>query len=139
MADNIRTLAVRTVQDLENHDATRSCWRGSAVETLIENSISTPVRHLRRFHPLDGLHRCAIVGFRHPMEILSTVVVIEDLTRLGKQRLDVFPDPLGPVTDNAEAHLLFWNQASLLDLLESLAPLLLISSPHKVRGGMHYQ
>src|SRR5438093_12467672 len=47
MADNSRTLAVRTVQDLENHDVTRSCWRGSAAETLTENSISTPVRHLR--------------------------------------------------------------------------------------------
>ena len=30
MADNIRTLAVRTVQDLENHDTSHMCWGGSA-------------------------------------------------------------------------------------------------------------
>jgi len=48
MADNIRTVAMGTVQDLENHDVTRSRWGCSAAETLIENSTSTPVRHLRR-------------------------------------------------------------------------------------------
>ena len=46
MADNIRTVAMGTVQDLENHDVTRSRWGCSAAETLIENSTSTPVRHL---------------------------------------------------------------------------------------------
>src|SRR5712664_1190184 len=46
MANNIRTLAVGTVQDLENHDATRSRWGCSAAETFIKNSTSTPVRHL---------------------------------------------------------------------------------------------
>src|SRR5262249_12816762 len=48
----------------------------------------------------------------------------EDLTRPGKQRLDVFPDPLGPITDDAQAHLVFRNQAGLFDLLEGLAELL---------------
>src|SRR5207245_1208405 len=76
------------------------------------------------FHPLAGLHRCAIVGVGHPMEILGTVVVIEHLTRLGKQCLDVFPYPLGPITDDAQAHLFFRNQAGLLDLREGLAELL---------------
>jgi hypothetical protein len=46
MANNIHTLAVGTVQDLEHHDATRSRWGCSAAETFIKNSTSTPVRHL---------------------------------------------------------------------------------------------
>src|SRR5262249_9683451 len=54
------------------------------------------------------------------------VVVIEDLTRLGKQRLGMFPDPLSPITDDAQAHLLFRNQVGLFDLLEGLAELLLV-------------
>jgi len=60
------------------------------------------------------------------MEVLGTVVVIEHLTGLGKQGLDVFPYPLGPITDDAEAHLLFRNHASLFHLLEGLTELLLI-------------
>src|SRR5437016_7500332 len=60
------------------------------------------------------------------MEVLCTVVVIEHLTGLGKQGLDMFPYPLGPITDDAKAHLLFRNQAGLFDLLEGLAELLLI-------------
>ena len=46
MADNIRAVTVGTVENLENHDATRSRWGYSALETLVENSTSTPVRHL---------------------------------------------------------------------------------------------
>src|SRR4029453_12527894 len=60
------------------------------------------------------------------MEVLGTVGVIEHLTGLGKQDLDMFPDPLGPITDNAQAHLLCRNQARLFDLLEGRAELLLI-------------
>src|SRR2546422_667277 len=52
------------------------------------------------------------------MEVLCTVVIIEHLTRLGKQCLDMFPDPLGPITDDAQAHLRFRNHAGLFDLLE---------------------
>src|SRR5262249_44714946 len=48
MADNIRAVTVGTVEDLEHHDATRSRWGYSALETLRENSTSTPVRHLPR-------------------------------------------------------------------------------------------
>ena len=54
------------------------------------------------------------------------MVIIEHLTRLGKQGLDVFPYPLGPITDDAQAHLLFRNHAGLFDLLEGLAELLLV-------------
>src|SRR5215470_4433830 len=60
------------------------------------------------------------------MEVLCTVVIIQHLTRLGKQGLDVFPDPLGPITDDAEAHLLFRNHAGLFDLLEDRAELLFV-------------
>src|SRR4051812_27260039 len=44
-----------------------------------------------RFAPLYRLSRGAIVGLGHPMEVLDTVRVIEYLTRLGKQCLDMFP------------------------------------------------
>src|ERR1043166_5476734 len=60
------------------------------------------------------------------MEVLGTVVIIEHLTGLGKQCLDVFPYPLGPITDDAQAHLLFWNPPRLFDLFEGLAELRLI-------------
>src|SRR4029434_10576099 len=60
------------------------------------------------------------------MEVLCTVVIIQHLTRLGKQDLDVFPYPLGPITDDAEAHLLFRNHAGLFDVLEGFTELLLI-------------
>ena len=65
-------------------------------------------------------------GLWPPVEVLGTVVVIEHLTGLGKQGLDVFPYPLGPITDDTQAHLLFRNQAGLFDLLEGLAELLLV-------------
>src|SRR5712692_1530328 len=58
------------------------------------------------------------------MEILGTVGGIAHLTRLGKQGLDVFPYPCGPITDDAQAHLYFRNQAGLFDLREGLAELL---------------
>src|SRR5580765_9040572 len=60
------------------------------------------------------------------MEVLGTVVIIEHLTRLGKQCLDMLPYPLGPITDDAQAHLRFWNHASLFDLREGLAELCLV-------------
>src|SRR5262249_8296358 len=80
----------------------------------------------RRFDPLDGVHRCAIVGFGHPMEVLRTVVVIEHLPGLGKQGLHMFPYPLGPITDDTQAHLLFRNDAGLFELLEGCAELLVV-------------
>jgi len=79
-----------------------------------------------RFHPRDGLHRCAIGSFGSPREVLRTVVVGEDLTRPGQQRLDVLPNPRGPITDDAQAHLLCRHQARRVALFEGLAALLLI-------------
>src|SRR5215510_5689009 len=66
------------------------------------------------------------MDFGDSMKVLGTVVVIEYLTGLGTQGLDMFPYPLGPITDDAQAHLLFRNQTSLFDLFEGLAELLLV-------------
>src|SRR5215212_9171192 len=66
------------------------------------------------------------MGFGDPMEVLGTVVIIEHLTRLGKQGLNMFPYPLGSITDDAQAHLFFRNYAGLFDLSEGLAELLLV-------------
>src|SRR5262245_61237547 len=60
------------------------------------------------------------------MEVLGAVVIIKHLTSVGKQGLDMFPYPLSPITDDAEAHLLFWNYTGLFHLLEGLTKLLLI-------------
>ena len=49
MANDVGPVTVRTVQDLENHEATRSRWGESVAETRVESSTSTPMRHL----PLD--------------------------------------------------------------------------------------
>jgi hypothetical protein len=48
MADNIRAVTVGTVEEWENHDATRSRSGYSVSETLRESSTSTPLRHLPR-------------------------------------------------------------------------------------------
>jgi hypothetical protein len=60
------------------------------------------------------------------MEGLGTVVIIEHLTSLRKQGLNMFPDPLGPITNDAQAHLRFRNHPGLFDLLEGLTELLLV-------------
>ena len=59
------------------------------------------------------------------MERLCTVVIIEPMTRLRRPGLDMFPYPLGPIADDAQAHLLFRDRAGLLDLREGLMKLLL--------------
>src|SRR5919202_2448761 len=66
------------------------------------------------------------MGFGNPMEVLGAVIVIEHLARLRKQGLDVFPYPLGPITDDTQAHLLFRNHTGLFDLLEGRAELLFV-------------
>src|SRR5215470_14267920 len=60
------------------------------------------------------------------MEVLRTVIIIKPLTSVGKQGVDVFPYPLRPITDDAEAHLLFRNDPGLFHLLDGLTELLLI-------------
>src|SRR5262249_34229154 len=60
------------------------------------------------------------------MEILLTVIVVEHVASTGKQRLDVFPNPRGPITHHTKPYLILWNQTRLFDLLESLAKLFLV-------------
>src|SRR5215470_11853862 len=59
------------------------------------------------------------------MEILLTVIVVEHLASPGKQRLDVVPNPRGPITDHTKPYLILWNQPRLFDLLERRTELLL--------------
>ena len=47
------------------------------------------------------------MGLGHPMEGVGTVGGIEHLTGLGTQGLDVLPSPPSPITDDAQAPLLF--------------------------------
>jgi hypothetical protein len=59
MTDDIGALTVRTVQNLKDHDATQWLWGYCTSETLIEDSISTPLEHLQLV-VIDGL--CAFKG-----------------------------------------------------------------------------
>ena len=48
------------------------------------------------------------------------MVIVEYLPGMGKHRLDLRPDPLGPNTDDAQSHGLLGNEARVFDLLQSL-------------------
>src|SRR5207302_1626571 len=57
MAHNIRALTVGAVKYLKNHESTLVCWSFSASRPRIEDSRSTPLKHLQRaFHGLEGQH-----------------------------------------------------------------------------------
>ena len=58
MSHNISALTVGAVQDLDHHDATRSCW-GSLSHLLLKGSRSTPLEHLHFCLPHTSL--------RHPL------------------------------------------------------------------------
>src|SRR5262245_42407403 len=60
------------------------------------------------------------------MEILLTMIVVEHLASSGKQRLDVFPNPRGPITILTRPYVILWDQPRLFALLESLAKLFLV-------------
>src|SRR5215468_5651531 len=60
----------------------------------------------------------AIVRVRHLMEILGTMVIVEHLAGVRKQRLHVLPYPVGPIADDTQSHRVLGNQASLFDLLQ---------------------
>src|SRR5215831_8512658 len=47
MAHNIRALTVEAVKHLKNHESTLVCWSFSASRPRIEDSRSTPLKHLR--------------------------------------------------------------------------------------------
>ena len=52
--------------------------------------------------------------------------VIEHLASTGKQHLDMFPYPRGPIAHHTQAHLVCGNHAGVLDLLARLAEVGLI-------------
>ena len=81
-------------------------------------------RH-RRFGPFQPLQRGALVRFGDVVDIWRTVGRIEPLTGVGQQRLDVFPDPLGPIGHHPQPPVVFRKHAGLLDLSERFATLLL--------------
>ena len=66
------------------------------------------------------------MGLGDPMEVLGTVGILEPLTRVGQQGLDMLPAPRGPITDNAQAPLRFRNHPGLCALLEGRAALRLV-------------
>src|SRR5712692_12050995 len=55
------------------------------------------------------------------MDLIGTMGIVEDLTGVSKQRLDVFPYPRSAVGYHTQPHLVFGNHACLFDLLERLA------------------
>src|SRR5919198_1754169 len=63
----------------------------------------------------------AIVRIRHLMEILGTMVIVEHLAGVRKQRLHVLPYPVGPIADDTQSHRVLGNQASILDLLQGVS------------------
>src|SRR5262249_9170064 len=77
------------------------------------------------FDPFERLYRLTILRFRHLVEVLGPVIVVEPLTRLGEQRLHVFPDPLGPIGHHTQPDVVFGNQAGLFDLRTGLPALFL--------------
>jgi insertion element IS1 protein InsB len=51
MAHNIRALTVGAVKYLKNHESTLVCWSFSASRPRIEDSRSTPLKHLQKVEP----------------------------------------------------------------------------------------
>ena len=56
-----------------------------------------------------------------PVEILGTMEIIEHLAGTRKQRLHVFPNPIGPITDDTKPHRLLGNQGRVFELLQGLS------------------
>src|SRR5215468_8156185 len=50
--------------------------------------------------------------------------IVEYLPGMGKHRLDLRPDPLGPITDDAQPPGLLGHEARVFDRLQSLTPFL---------------
>src|SRR5688500_10985939 len=68
----------------------------------------------------------AVLCLGHLVEVLCTVIVVENLTRLGEQRLHVFPYPLGTIAHHTQPHGLLRDQAGIFHLLQGLAQLMFI-------------
>src|SRR5215468_5298351 len=54
MAHNIRAVTVGAVKYLKNHESTLVCWSFSASRPRIEDSSSTPLKHLPHFGVCSG-------------------------------------------------------------------------------------
>src|SRR5215470_14400963 len=54
MAHNIRALTVGAVKYLKNHESTLVCWSFSAARPRIEDSRSTPLKHLPKNYTPGG-------------------------------------------------------------------------------------
>src|SRR5262249_22826190 len=78
------------------------------------------------FDPLHSLARLAILRFGHLVEILGTMIVVEYLTSLGKQRLHVFPYPLSAIAYHTQPRGLLGDHAGVFHLLQGLAHVLFI-------------
>src|SRR5215471_19180780 len=74
-----------------------------------------------RFNPLQRVQRVAVLGFGYLVEVLGTMVIVEHLACLGKQGLNMFPDPLRPIPNHTQPHAGFRNQVCLFDLLQGLS------------------
>src|SRR4029450_2511960 len=60
------------------------------------------------------------------MKIFLTVIVVEHLAGIGKERLDVLPNPRSPIADHTKSNLIFGYQARFFDLLEGVPQLFLV-------------
>src|SRR5687768_18382997 len=74
-----------------------------------------------RFDPFESLPGVSILSVSDPVAIVGTMVISEDLARLGKQGLNVFPNPICPITDDTKPHGLFANQARVFELLQGFS------------------
>ena len=74
-----------------------------------------------RLGPCLRLYGGTIWRFGHCVELRRTVGIIEHLTRLGEQRLDVFPAPLGPSPDDTPPYGLRGDHTGVLHLRQGLA------------------
>jgi hypothetical protein len=54
------------------------------------------------------------------------MVIVEYLTRLGKQRLHVFPYPRGPIAHHTKPHAIFGNQPGVFDFWQGIAKIALV-------------
>src|SRR5262249_7285803 len=67
MADDVGPVTVGTMQDLDDHDATRSCWGYSASETLTKIAH----QHLRDISHCSTAVPCRLTGSHSSREIDS--------------------------------------------------------------------
>src|SRR5262249_18539422 len=83
MAHNIRALTVGAVKHLKNHESTLVCWSFSAARPRIEDSRSTPLKHLQRAICVFIVEGCSLAG--------------GSATRGRMHRADAAPAGSGPV------------------------------------------